>query len=46
MLLDNDYTRIDNFYFMTGKEGFETLHPYLRFDNPHDSEEPRLIPLL
>lgn len=46
MLLDNDYTRRDNFYFKMAKDGFETLPPYLRFDNPNDSEEHRLIPLL
>jgi hypothetical protein len=28
------------------KKGFETLPPYLRFDNPNDSEEHRLIQLL
>jgi hypothetical protein len=46
MLLDNDYTRRDNFYFMMVEKGFETLPPYLRFDNPNDSEKHRLIPLL
>jgi len=46
MLLDSDYTRRDNFYFMVVKKGFETLSLYLRFDNPNDVEEHRLIPLL
>lgn len=46
MLLDSDYNRRDSFFFMMVKEGFETLHPYLRFDNPSDSVEHRLMPLL
>jgi hypothetical protein len=46
MLFDSDYTRRGNVYFMMKKKRFETLSPYLIFDNPNDSEQHGMIPLL